>query len=63
MDMSPYPVARLQEEDMLVEAITKVIKENSLTAHKPFIDKIIQLYQLSQVNHGKFDHSRKRFLN
>ena len=52
-DISPYQRTSSQEEDILMDVITRVTKENGLIAHKPFIDKTLQLYQLSQVNHGK----------
>ena len=41
-----------QEEIVLLEAIKKTLKEHNLAIHKPFEDKILQLYQVSQLNQG-----------
>ena len=33
--------------------ILTVLKERALTVHQPFADKVFQIYQLSQLSHGK----------
>lgn len=42
----------LQLEEELLSWIVDVAKEKCLTTSKKFVDKVMQLYYVSQVNHG-----------
>ena len=51
-DSSLFPSYVLPEEMSLLDIIKKTIEENGLSHHKLFEDKIMQLYQVSQINQG-----------
>lgn len=53
VDPSLFPAILLQEEISLVNVIKKTIVDNGLANHKPFEDKIMQMYQVSQTNQGE----------
>ena len=48
----------IQKEEMLETIVANVLKEKLYSTHKPFVNKIIQLYKLSQVHHGNLLWSR-----
>uniref|UniRef100_A0A7M5WVD3 Uncharacterized protein n=2 Tax=Clytia hemisphaerica TaxID=252671 RepID=A0A7M5WVD3_9CNID len=51
-DSALFPSYVLSEEMSLLEIVKKTIGENGLSHHKLFEDKIMQLYQVSQINQG-----------
>lgn len=49
---SCFPVATTKEEELLEESLLGVVRSKKLSAFKPWMTKVLQLYQLSRVYQG-----------
>ena len=52
-DSTLFPALIQSDEILLSNIVKKTMVEQGLSNHKPFEDKIVQLYQVSQINQGQ----------